>query len=246
MSEPSPQSTIAITNLLRTHSDLKQRQGLFQSRLVDFFRYKRFVRALKSDKYKAKSKKQPELYPAVTSDEDARNIFVSLIKAQFVVPAVKLHSAECKEHGLKPNKSYPNLLLSNKATLQPDEYYVWSYNPKSIYDYLTVIGIIVGVLAFVCYPLWPPYMKRGTYYLSIAALALIGIFFGIAIVRLIVYLLSLAAVSEKGGFWLFPNLFEDCGVIESFKPLYGFGEKECYSFLKKEKRKHRSVAKKQK
>ncbi|CDO95174.1 unnamed protein product [Kluyveromyces dobzhanskii CBS 2104] len=245
MSQASSQSTLAVGKLLRNHNDLKQRQGLFQSRLVDFFRYKRFARALQSDKYKAKSKKQPELYPPVNNDEDARNIFVSLIKAQLVVPAAKLHSAECKDHGLKPNKSYPNLLLSNKATLQPDEYYVWSYNPKSFYDYLTVIAIIVGVLAFVCYPLWPSYMKRGTYYISIVALALIGIFFGIAILRLVVYLLSLAAVSEKGGFWLFPNLFEDCGVLESFRPFYGYGEAECYSFLKKQKKKKRSSAKKQ-
>ena len=56
----------------------------------------------------------------------------------------------------------------------------------------------------------------------------------------------MAAVSEKGGFWLFPNLFEDCGVIDSFKPLYGFGETECYSFLKKQKRKKRSQSKKKK
>ncbi|KAL2708445.1 Translocation protein SEC62 [Kluyveromyces marxianus] len=246
MTEPSPESALAIAKLLRTHKELKQRQGLFDSRLVDFFRYKRFVRALKSDQYKSKSNKQPNLYPPVNSDEDARNIFVSLIKSQLVVPAVKLHSHECKEHGLKPNASHPNLLLSDKATLQPDEYYVWSYNPKTIWDYVMVVGIILGVLAFVCYPLWPPYMKRATYYLSLLALGLIGAFFGIAILRFIIYLLSLAAVSEKGGFWLFPNLFEDCGVIDSFKPLYGFGETECYSFLKKQKRKKRSQSKKKK
>ena len=145
---------------------------------------------------------------------------------------------------MKPNKEHPNLLLSNKASLEPDEYYVWSYNPKTLLDYLTVFGIIAGVLAFVCYPLWPSFMKRGTYYLSILALLVIGTFFAVAILRSIIYLISLAFVSEKGGFWLFPNLFEDCGVLASFKPFYGFGETECYSFIQKQKKKKKRLTSK--
>lgn len=237
--ELDTQAALQVASLLRRHRELKQRQGIFQSRTVDFFRYKRFVRALKSEKYKKASKRKPSTYPLVETDEDARKIFVSLIKAQLVVPATKLHSHECKEHGLKPTKEYPNLIFSSKATLLPDEYYVWSYNPKTFLDYLTVVGIIVGVLAFVCYPLWPPIMKRGSYYLSLGMLGLIGVFFGVAILRFIIYLASLAFISEKGGFWLFPNLFEDCGVIDSFKPLYGFGEKDTYSYIKKLKRRKR-------
>lgn len=237
----NPQSHVAVASLLRNHKALKQRQGLFQSRQVDFFRYKRFTRALNSAEYKKKSSQQPDLYPPVNSDEDSKGVFISLIKSQLVVPCTKLHTHECKEHGLKPNKDYPNLLLSNKATLQPDEYYVWNYNPKTLTDYVIVIGIVVGILAFVCYPLWPTSMRRVVYYLSLALLALIALFFALSIVRLLVYLASLAFVSEKGGFWLFPNLFEDCGVLESFKPFYGYGEKECYSYLKKLKRKKRQA-----
>ncbi|SCW03634.1 LAFE_0G14796g1_1 [Lachancea fermentati] len=242
----NPQSPLAIASLLRRHKLLKQRQGLFQSRHVDFFRYKRFVRALNSPEYKSKSSKQPDLYPPIENEEDSRNIFISLIKAQLVVPCSKLHSGECKEHGLKPHKDYPNLLLSNKAELQPDEYYVWNYNPKTFTDYLIVIGIVVGILGFVCYPLWPHSMRRIVYYLSLGMLGLIGVFFSIAILRCVIYLLSLAFVSEKGGFWIFPNLFEDCGVFESFKPFYGYGETECYSYIKKQKRRKRKLDKKKK
>ncbi|SCU91911.1 LAMI_0E07866g1_1 [Lachancea mirantina] len=240
------ESPAAVAALLRRHKLLKQRQGIFQSRNVDFFRYKRFVRALNSPEYKTKSEKHPEKYPAIRNDEDAKRVFISLITAQLVVPCQKLHSAECKENGLRPNKDSPNLLLKDKATLIPDEYYVWNYNPKTLMDYLLVVGIVVGILAFVCYPLWPTSMRRGVYYLSLVLLALIAAFFGVAIVRFVVYLISLGFVSQKGGFWLFPNLFEDCGVVESFKPLYGYGETECYSYQKRLRRRKRKQDKKAK
>lgn len=245
------QVPVHVADLLRRHKELKQRQGFFQSRQVDFFRYKRFVRALKSSDYTKKSKSQPGFYPPITGeteeekDAKAREVFITLIKSQLVVPAVKLHSHECKEHDLKPNKDFPNLILSNKATLQPNEYYVWNYYPKSIWDYLIVVGVVVGILALVCYPLWPVSMRRGSYYVSLGALGLLLVFFVVAIIRLVVYIFSLLVTKkETGGFWLFPNLFEDCGVIESFKPLYGFGEVDSYSYIKKMKRMKKKQAKK--
>lgn len=236
----------AVAKLLRHHRELKQRKGLFQSRQVDFFRYKRFVRALQSSEYAKKSEMQPEAYPPVGTDEAARDVFISLIRAQLVVPCVKLHSSECKEHGLKPSKDFPTLILSNKAVLQPDEYYVWNYNPKTVTDYLIVVGVIAAILALVSYPLWPALMRRASYYVSLGALGLLGLFFVLAIVRLVIYLVSLPFTKSQGGFWIFPNLFEDCGVIESFKPLYGYGDKECYSYLKKMKRNKRKLAKNRK
>lgn len=253
MSTASSPTALAVAKLLRHHKELKQRKGLFQSRQIEFFRYKRFLRALRSPEYTKNSVNQPQLYPPIAGNDNeghddgdsrAREVFISLIKAQLVVPCVKLHSNECKDHDLKPSKEYPNLILSNKAVLQPDEYYVWNYNPKTLTDYLIVIGVISAILALVCYPLWPISMRRASYYLSLGALGLLGLFFLLAIIRLIIYLISLAVVKEKGGFWIFPNLFEDCGVLESFKPFYGVGEKECYSYIKKMKRNKRKLAKK--
>ncbi|CCF58230.1 hypothetical protein KAFR_0E00760 [Kazachstania africana CBS 2517] len=250
--QPSPQAPLEIAKLLRHHKDLKQRQGLFQSRTVDFFRYKRFIRALKSQEYAKKSTNQPDLYPPLTGSTEeeqnskAREIFINLIKSQLILPAIKLHSHECKEHGLKPNKDYPNLIISQKANLRDDEYYIWNYNKKSIMDILTVVGIISVILALVLYPLWPKSMRRASYYVSLACLGLLGAFFIIAIIRFILYIISLTFAKEKGGFWLFPNLFEDCGILDSFKPFYGFGEKDSYSYIKKMKRLKKKQAKKDK
>ena len=254
MSQPAntvpgnPQTPLAIASLLRHNKLLKQRLGIFQSRTADFFRYKRFARALESPEYKKKSQRQPDLYPPITTEEQAKLIFITLIKSQIVVPIKKLHSNELQEHDLSPNKDYPNLLLSKQAQLTPDEYYVWNYNPKSMWDYAMVVLVVTGILALVCYPLWPMSMRRGSYYVSLAALVFLGAFFTIAIIRFILFLLSLIVVSggKSHGFWLFPNLFEDCGVLESFKPIYGFGEQDTYTYIKKQKRIKRRQAKKEK
>ncbi|CCH62661.1 hypothetical protein TBLA_0H03800 [Henningerozyma blattae CBS 6284] len=244
----NPETPMSVAKLLRHNKELKQRKGLFQQRQSDFFRYKRFIRALKSPEYTKKSKLQPDIFPPVILSETpatdpkeieqedirARNIFITLIKTQLIVPAIKLHSNECFEHQLKPNKDYPHLILSNKAILQPDQYFVWNYNPKSWYDTFMGIGVIGLLLALVGYPLWPPFMRRGSYYLSMGSLALLGVFFAMALVRLFLHLISLPFCNKvTGGFWLFPNLFEDCGVLESFKPLYGFGEKILIPTLKR-------------
>lgn len=249
------ETPISIAKIVRYHKELKLRKGLFQSKPVDFFRYKRFIRSLKSIDYYKKSKSQPNLYPPVilenefNKDNDydddtlklidlrARNIFILLIKTQLIVPVIKLHSNELKQHNLKPNKDYPNLILSNKAILQPDQYYVWNFDVRTWWDTFMGIGVIALLLALVAYPLWPPFMRRGSYYISMGSLILLGIFFTLAILRLILYLITLPIFSKKNGLWIFPNLFEDCGVFESFKPFYGFGDKETYSYIKKMKRK---------
>lgn len=245
--QQTPQRSIfEIAKVLRKHEALKQRKGLFQNNPTDFFRYKRFLRALNSKDYINKSSNQPDIYPSVINsdthefdEEKAKRIFITLISNQIILPVKKLHSNELKEHNLKPNKDYPNLIPTDKAILQPNEYYIWNYNPKSIWDYVIVFGIVIIILALVCYPLWPLKMRRATYYISIAALWIIVAFFVIAIIRLILAILSYPFTrGEKsvGLFWLFPNFFEDCGILDSFKPLYGFGDLETYSYQKKMKR----------
>ncbi|CCE64679.1 hypothetical protein TPHA_0I01750 [Tetrapisispora phaffii CBS 4417] len=257
MSDISPDTPLAVAKLLRRNSALKQRVGLLQGKPVEFFRYKRFVRAIKSNIYTKKSLNQPELYPIIVKNPDTekaedyifdedkiKGLFVTLIRTQLIVPIIKLHSNEAKEHGLKPNKDHPNLIITQKAALNDDAYYSWNYNPKTWKDIASLLGIVAFILTLVCFPLWPLSMRRGSYYLSLAALGLLGLFFIVAILRLVTYLVSLVFIKSKGGFWLFPNLFEDCGVLESFKPLYGYGDEGNYTYIKKLKRKKKKQASK--
>ena len=65
----------------------------------------------------------------------------------------------------------------------PDGYYVWLWNGPQWGVYLGGIGLVAVVLAGVMFPLWPPFMRLGTWYLSIGVLGLIGLFFALAIFR---------------------------------------------------------------
>ena len=67
------------------------------------------------------------------------------------------------------------------------------------------------MLAGVMFPLWPPIMQLGVWYLSIGVLGLIGLFFAIAIVRLIFYIITVIVASP--GIWIFPKLFADVGFV---------------------------------
>lgn len=77
--------------------------------------------------------------------------------------------------------------------------------------YLSAIGMVAVVLAAVMFPLWPSPLRVGVWYLSIGLLGLIGLFFAIAIVRLIFWVGTL--VFAKPGIWIFPNLFADVGFV---------------------------------
>jgi translocation protein SEC62 len=71
--------------------------------------------------------------------------------------------------------------------------------------------MVALMLAAVMFPLWPPVMRLGVWYLSIAMLGLLGAFFGLAIIRLIFYIITVVVASP--GIWIFPQLFADVGVV---------------------------------
>jgi len=78
--------------------------------------------------------------------------------------------------------------------------------------------MVAIMLAGVMFPLWPSSLRLGVWYLSILVLALIGVFFGIAIVRLVFYIVTVLV--RPPGIWIFPQLFADVGFVDSFIPLY--------------------------
>ena len=53
-------------------------------------------------------------------------------------------------------------------------------------------------------------------------LGLLGLFFAMAIFRLILFAVTMFAVPP--GLWLYPNLFEDVGFFDSFRPVWGWQE----------------------
>ena len=63
------------------------------------------------------------------------------------------------------------------------------------------------------------------WYLSMGFLGLIGLFFAMAIFRLILFCATVFTVPP--GLWLYPNLFEDVGFFDSFRPVWGWQEVSC-------------------
>ncbi|KAI9175549.1 Translocation protein S62 [Blastocladiella emersonii ATCC 22665] len=102
-------------------------------------------------------------------------------------------------------------------SFDPAEYYVLAYTPHSLFMTFASLGLVAVVLAGVMFPLWPEPLRVGVSYLSYAILGLLGVLFALAIVRLVVYG-ALYAVGKPG--WLFPNLFADVGILESFVPVW--------------------------
>lgn len=92
-----------------------------------------------------------------------------------------------------------------------EEYYCWFVDPNPIKGLLAAGAMVAVVLAGVMFPLWPLKMRIGVWYLSMGVLGLIGLFFATAIVRLVVWCVTVVVL--KPGIWIFPNLFADVGFV---------------------------------
>lgn len=211
---------VSLANYLRDNKTLKPRKGLLNNTDdVEFFRYKRMIRALTSDDYKTKQKDPRNRLVEIKTPKQAEELSKLLIQTQLIIPVTKLHFHEIKQTNRKwkPNKDKPTFIKATKADLSPDSYYMWNYTKPSPFMFLYGILLIIGIFGVILFPLWPRFMKTGVYYLSMGLLGLLCLFFVIAIIRFFIYIFSLIVGKP---FWLFPNLFADVGVIESFIPLY--------------------------
>lgn len=103
------------------------------------------------------------------------------------------------------------LQVVQMQSFKPDGYYAWFYEGSQLTTYLGGAAMVAVILAGVMFPLWPPIMRQGVWYLSIGMLGLIGLFFIIAIIRLIFYIITLVVASP--GIWIFPQLFADVGFV---------------------------------
>ena len=65
------------------------------------------------------------------------------------------------------------------------------------------IGVLIVVFAGVLFPLWPPFMRQGVYYLSLLMIGFLGFLMFLGVIRLIIYLVLLLVLGKTG--WLFPS-----------------------------------------
>lgn len=128
-------------------------------------------------------------------------------------------------HKHKPKKRVKGLWdvkVEGQQEFEPMMHYMWIYEVPSIKNKVYAALTLVAVLTVVLFPLWPIKMRQGVWYLSVGAMGLLGAFFAMAIFRLILF--SITIFAAPPGLWLFPNLFEDVGFFDSFKPVWGWQE----------------------
>ncbi|KAF2232543.1 translocation protein [Viridothelium virens] len=238
---PKPEA-LAVANFLK-NQPLKTRTCLFQEKRKDMFKVKRAIRALQSPAY-AKARKKNPLLPEVNDRPSAENTFKLLPLSLLALRVSKIDPHEGHDHGKKKRvKGLWNVKIEQQQDADDMSHYVWLYEGSQWRQYLMAAGALVAIMAVVMFPLWPYYLRLGAWYISVGCLGILGAFFGLAIVRLILFIITMFAAPP--GFWLFPNLFEDVGFFDSFKPTWAWQEtaedKQRIKAQKKAKREERKA-----
>lgn len=183
-----------------------------------------------------KARSKNPLLPAVTDRVSAENVFKLLPISILALRVSKLdpnanpaHGQPGHQHGGGKAKTKDGKKALWSVKIEPqqeaadDFYYIWFYEGAQWRQKLYAGGALFGVMAVVLFPLWPYTLRKGVWYLSMGCVGLLGLFFALAIVRLIMFLVTIVT-GPKPGIWLFPNLFEDVGFFDSFKPLWAWRE----------------------
>ncbi|XP_053961423.1 translocation protein SEC62 isoform X1 [Anastrepha ludens] len=100
------------------------------------------------------------------------------------------------------------------------EAYVWIFDPIPIHYWIYGLILLLGAILICLFPLWPPLLRKGVYYLSVAAAGFLVVILALTVIRLIIFTIVWALTYGKVHFWLLPNLTEDVGFFASFWPLY--------------------------
>ncbi|KAK0551257.1 Translocation protein S62 [Tilletia horrida] len=188
---------------------MKTRAGVLNGTRVDYFKGSSAVKAILSPAYK-----KLKGVPQAETEEDAEKILHGIIPFAFFLrvdrgPAVGA------------GKDAPKVVQINQMQMfKADLHYVWLVQGSQLALRLGGLAMVALMLAAVMFPLWPPFMRLGVWYLSMGVLGIIGLFFGLAIFRLIFYVITI--VVARPGIWIFPNLFEDVGFVDSFIPLWAW------------------------
>ncbi|KAL9010525.1 MAG: hypothetical protein Q9173_004549 [Seirophora scorigena] len=221
---PDPKAT-AVAKWLRSQ-DLKTRTCILNGQRKDMFRVKRALRALQSPAYKTACAKNPLLTP-VTDTASASETFKLLPLSLLALRVSKSDLHEGHNHGppakqQKRVKGLWTVKIEQQQDVSNDLHYVWLYDGPQWKQKMYAAGALVLIMAVVMFPLWPVKLRIGVWYLSMGALGLIGLFFAMAIFRAILFAVTYFAVPP--GLWLYPNLFEDVGFFDSFRPIWGWQE----------------------
>lgn len=161
----------------------------------------------------------------MSNDQQARDALQLLPLSVLALRVVKKDPHEGHNHAKKKEKRVKGLWtvqIHGHQEFDPMMHYMWLYEGPQWKTKVWSVLALIAVFTVVLFPLWPLFMRQGVWYLSVGAMGLLGLFFAMAIFRLILFCITV--FTTPPGLWLFPNLFEDVGFVDSFKPLWGWQE----------------------
>lgn len=181
------------------------------------------VRTLLSPQYQKLKK-----VPPVKNEDEAKALMIKLLPLYVSLshfPTLFLSSSNLLQNKsaffLRTDRPVPEtpiptgqpkpLRLSPQQSFDPLAYYTWFYDGSPLYTYLGGFAMVLIMLAGVMFPLWPVKLRIGVWYLSVGVLGLVGAFMGLAVVRLVLWCVTV--LTMKRAIWIFPNLFEDVGFV---------------------------------
>ncbi|KAI1503908.1 translocation protein [Biscogniauxia marginata] len=218
---PNPVA-IALANFLRSQP-LKPRTCILNGERKDMFRVKRALRALESPAYAKARAKNPAL-PEIKDRASLENTFKLLPMSMLALRVSKIDPHAGHDHGKKAKriKGLWTVKIEQQQEAHDDMYYAWLYEGSQIMRKVYGALALVVIFLLVLYPLWPLVLRQGVYYLSWGFLGLLGLFFAMAIFRVILFCVTYFLVSP--GLWLYPNLWEDVSFMDSFRPVWAWHE----------------------
>lgn len=208
----APPQARTIVNFLRNNAGMKTRVGILNGQRVEYFKGSAAIKAVLSPEY-ARLKNVPQVQDA----EAAERLLHALLPFAFFLRVDRGDSL-----GTRDGAAVHAVQVNQMQTFDPELYYAWFYEGSQLGLRLAGLGMVALILAGVMFPLWPRPLRVGVWYLSIGVLGLFGLLMVIAVIRLIFWIITIVVVPP--GIWIFPNLFADVGVIESFIPLWAWDE----------------------
>jgi len=100
--------------------------------------------------------------------------------------------------------------------------YVWIYEPIPFYYWIFGALLVLAAIGICLFPLWPPSVRLGVDYLSVAAAGFLVFIILLVVLRLIIFCLVWIVTAGRHHIWILPNLTEDVGFLASFWPLYKY------------------------
>ncbi|KAG0440379.1 Translocation protein SEC62 [Dictyocoela muelleri] len=116
------------------------------------------------------------------------------------------------------DKNYIKMDLDTK--FKKDCSYMWVHEKISHLHLLISAGVILFTIFILMFQLWPNNLKTYATYASYPLLVFIGFMIIMGIVRLIFF--AITFFTNSPGIWIFPNLFADVGIIDSFIPVWEY------------------------